>query len=174
MKLTHPKIINSSLAPAQVPGRLEFLRGPGKKIVFTNGCFDLVHPGHVDLLARARALGDFLVVGLNSDQSVRGLGKGPQRPVNPFAARAFVLAHLEAVDLVVEFEEATPLKLIELVRPQVLVKGGDYDLEQIVGRREVEAVGGTVLALPLLEGWSTTGLLQRLGRLEPGCAGSGK
>lgn len=134
----------------------------GKRIVFTNGCYDILHPGHVDLLARARAQGDVLVLGLNSDASVRSLGKGTDRPVNPFPVRAFVLAHLASVDFVVEFNESTPYELIRAVRPQVLVKGGDWSVDNIVGRDIVEADGGTVFSLPLLGGFSTTALLERI------------
>lgn len=143
-----------------LPGLLAPLR-PGRKVVFTNGCFDLLHPGHVDLLSRARALGDILVLGLNSDASVRGL-KGPTRPVVPFEDRALVLAGLASVDFVTMFDEPTPLALIEAVLPDVLVKGGDWPVESIVGREAVEAAGGTVLSLPLLPGFSTTVLIERI------------
>ena len=135
--LSHPKVVDRSGLPA----RLAPLREAGRRIVFTNGCYDILHPGHVDLLARARELGDLLVLGLNSDDSVRRLNKGAGRPFNPFAARAFVLAHLTSVDLVVGFDEDTPLELIRAVRPQVLVKGGDWGLDAIVGRDVVEADG---------------------------------
>lgn len=136
--------------------------GHGARIVFTNGCFDLLHPGHVDLLCRARSLGDLLVVGLNTDASVRALGKGPDRPVNPLQVRAFVLAHLRCVDYVASFDAPTPYDLIAAVRPDVLVKGGDWPVEHIVGRDIVQARGGTVHSLPLLLGYSTTALLQRI------------
>jgi len=138
---------------------------PGYRLVFTNGCYDILHPGHVDLLARARALGDGLILGLNSDASVRRIKGGlcgPPRPVNPQADRAFVLAGLASVDFVVLFDEDTPLQLISAVKPQVLVKGGDWDVSRIVGREVVEANGGTVASLPLLPGYSTTGLIERL------------
>lgn len=141
---------------------LNALRDERRKIVFTNGCYDILHPGHVDLLARCKAEGDLLVLGLNSDASVRRQGKTPPRPVNPFESRAFVLAHLESVDFVVGFEEDTPLRLIEAVRPDVLVKGGDWSLDKIVGREAVESRGGRVLSLPLLPGFSTTGLIERI------------
>ncbi len=134
----------------------------GQRIVFTNGCFDILHPGHVDLLSRARALGDVLVLGLNSDESVRRLGKGDDRPVNPQEHRAFVLAGLACVDYVIVFHEDTPLELVKAVRPQVLVKGGDWTPENIVGRAEVEESGGEVRSLPLIEGFSTTFLLERI------------
>lgn len=134
----------------------------GRRVVFTNGCFDLLHPGHVDLLARCREQGDILVLGLNSDASVRRQGKGADRPVNPFAVRAYVLAHLASVDYVVEFDEDTPLALITTLQPDVLIKGGDWAVDAIVGKDVVEAKGGTVLSLPLLEGFSTTGLLKTI------------
>ena len=138
------------------------LRERGKRIVFTNGCYDIVHPGHVDLLARARAMGDVLVLGLNSDDSVRRLEKGPARPVNTFNVRAFVLAHLASVDYVVEFDEDTPLELITAVQPDILVKGGDWPVNRIVGADVVLAKGGEVHSLPLLEGFSTTAIVEKL------------
>lgn len=156
--LQHHKIVSAS----ELLPQLAALREQGKKVVFTNGCFDILHPGHVDLLARSRALGDVLVLGLNSDASVQRQNKGPDRPINPFAVRAFVLAHLESVSFVVGFAEDTPLKLIELVEPEVLAKGGDWEAERIVGKAEVEAGGGRVLSLPLLAGYSTTALLERI------------
>jgi len=134
----------------------------GFRLVFTNGCFDILHPGHVDLLERARALGDGLVLGLNSDASVRSLGKGDDRPVNPEADRALVLAGLACIDWVVPFNESTPLELITAVRPQVLVKGGDWPVEKIVGREVVQAGGGGVVSLTLLPGYSTTSLVERI------------
>ncbi len=135
---------------------------PGHKMVFTNGCYDVLHAGHVDLLQRARALGDSLVLGLNSDESVKMLGKGDDRPLNSQDDRAFVLAGLECVDYIVIFHESTPLELIKGVRPQVLVKGGDWTPDKIVGREVVEKAGGEVVSLPLLEGYSTTGFLEKV------------
>jgi D-beta-D-heptose 7-phosphate kinase/D-beta-D-heptose 1-phosphate adenosyltransferase len=129
-------------------------------VVFTNGCFDVLHRGHVEYLAQARAMGDALVVGLNADDSVRRL-KGPSRPVNPEDDRAFVLAGLEAVDAVVLFGEDTPRDLIAGLLPDVLVKGGDYRPEDIVGAREVEEAGGRVVVAPLVPGRSTTSILER-------------
>jgi len=156
--LDHPAAMSrEALITALAP-----LRVQGKRIVFTNGCFDIVHPGHVDLLARARAEGDLLVLGLNSDASVRRLDKGKARPINPFPVRAFVLAHLASVDFVSEFDEDTPYELIKAVRPHVLVKGGDWPPERIVGRDIVEADGGRVLSLPLLPGFSTTALIEKI------------
>ena len=134
----------------------------GERVVFTNGVFDLLHPGHVTYLEEARALGDRLVVGLNADASVRRL-KGATRPIQCASDRARVLAGLKAVDLVVEFAEDTPLALIEALRPDVLVKGGDYTLATIVGAREVMAWGGEVRVLGFVAGKSTTGLIGRMG-----------
>lgn len=131
------------------------------KVVFTNGVFDLLHPGHVDVLTGARRRGDALVVGLNSDASVRRL-KGPDRPVRSEAERAYVLAALEAVDAVVLFEEDTPLELVRHLQPDVIVKGGDYREETIVGAREVRARGGDVVVIPLTPGQSTTSIIEKL------------
>ena len=131
------------------------------KLVFTNGCFDIIHPGHVDYLERARNMGDCLVVGLNSDASVRRL-KGPLRPVNDQHSRARVLAALACVDFVMIFEEDTPLELIRAVCPNVLVKGGDWSVDRIVGREVVQERGGTVRSIPLLEGHSTTATINRI------------
>lgn len=136
----------------------------GKRLVFTNGVFDILHAGHVTYLAQARELGDLLIVGLNSDASVRGLGKGPDRPVNCEEDRMAVLEALRAVDGVVVFEDATPEGLIEALKPEVHVKGGDYDPEQMPETPLVRSYGGEVVILPLLAGRSTTGILGRLGR----------
>ncbi|HEY9450943.1 MAG TPA: D-glycero-beta-D-manno-heptose 1-phosphate adenylyltransferase [Gemmatimonadaceae bacterium] len=133
---------------------------PGR-VVFTNGVFDLIHPGHVDVLAAARACGDALIVGLNSDASVRRL-KGPDRPVRSENERAYVLAALESVDAVVIFTEDTPLDLIVALHPDVLVKGGDYTPQTVVGRSEVEARGGRVVIVPLTRGQSTTSIIEKL------------
>jgi rfaE bifunctional protein nucleotidyltransferase chain/domain len=137
-------------------------RREGRRVVFTNGCFDLLHPGHVRYLARARAAGDLLVVGLNSDRSVRGL-KGRGRPVQSEAARAEVLAALGVVDCVVVFDAPTPIDLIRAVRPHVLAKGADWAADEIVGGEEVIADGGRVLRVPLVAGESTTRLVRRAG-----------
>ena len=136
------------------------LQSSGKKVVFTNGCFDVLHPGHLDLLARARALGDVLVVAINSDDSVRRL-KGPNRPVFPENERGEVLSALEMVDYVCTFDEDTPLEAIVAIRPDILVKGADW-LDNIVGSKEVEGWGGKVVVLPLVEGQSTTGIIERV------------
>ena len=131
------------------------------RVVFTNGVFDLLHPGHVDLLFGARRQGDALVVGLNSDASVRRL-KGPERPVRSEAARAYVLAAVAAVDAVVVFDEDTPLEIITALRPDVLVKGGDYSEPTIVGAREVRGWGGDVVVIPLTPGHSTSAIIEQL------------
>jgi len=133
----------------------------GRRVVFTNGCFDLLHPGHVRCLAEARALGDVLVVAINSDRSVRG-NKGPERPLVTEQDRAEVLAALASVDYVTIFDEPTPRELISRVLPSVLVKGADWALEQVAGREEVEAAGGCVVSIPLAPGYSTTNLVQRI------------
>jgi rfaE bifunctional protein nucleotidyltransferase chain/domain len=138
------------------------LQGQGKLAVFTNGCFDLLHLGHVRYLEAARSLGDGLIVGVNTNASVKRLGKGPGRPLNPEVDRARVLAALACVDRVVLFGEETPLALITLLAPDILVKGGDYQLDEIVGREVVLARGGRVVALPFVPGYSTTGLIERL------------
>jgi rfaE bifunctional protein nucleotidyltransferase chain/domain len=130
-------------------------------LVFTNGCFDLLHPGHVEVLHAARALGDRLVVGVNADASVRRL-KGPGRPLLPEDERALLLAALASVDVVTIFAEDTPRELIAALLPDLLVKGGDYAPEMVVGREEVEAAGGRVKILPLLPGYSTTSVLERI------------
>ena len=130
-------------------------------VVFTNGVFDLLHPGHVDVLLAARREGDALVVGVNNDESVKRL-KGPERPVRSIADRAYVLAALSMVDAVVTFEQDTPLELILRLRPDVLVKGGDYTAETIVGAQEVCEWGGRVAIVPLTPGQSTTSIIQRL------------
>jgi D-glycero-beta-D-manno-heptose 1-phosphate adenylyltransferase len=132
------------------------------RVVFTNGVFDRLHPGHSDLLTAARAAGDALIVGVNSDASVRRLGKGPERPIRRQADRAYVLAALAAVDRVVIFDEDTPLELVRALEPDVLVKGGDYREETIVGAKDVRARGGSVIVFPLREGHSTTSIIERL------------
>jgi len=138
------------------------LQTQGLRVVFTNGCFDLLHPGHVAYLEQARSQGEALIVGVNTDDSVRRLGKGAGRPVTPEFDRARVLAALTCVDRVVLFDEDTPLELITALQPDVLVKGGDYQLSKIVGREVVAARGGQVLALPFLPGYATTELLRRI------------
>ncbi len=133
----------------------------GRQVVFTNGCFDLLHPGHIGSLGQARSLGDALIVGLNSDASVRQL-KGAGRPVLPERERAEILAALECVDAVVIFNEPTPREVIARLLPDVLVKGGDWPGDQIVGREEVEAAGGRVVSIPVVPGYSTTEILRKI------------
>jgi D-glycero-beta-D-manno-heptose 1-phosphate adenylyltransferase len=133
-----------------------------RPLVFTNGVFDILHRGHVSYLAQARALGASLVIGLNSDASARGLGKGPGRPLNAEADRACVLAALESVSLVTLFDEATPVALLKLVRPDLYVKGGDYDIETLEETRWVRSWGGEARALGFIDGYSTTALVQRI------------
>lgn len=141
--------------------RVVALRRAGKRIVFTNGCFDLLHPGHIVYLREARALGDALIVGVNDDASVRRL-KGAARPINPIADRALMLSALRAVDLVLPFSEDTPIRLIEALRPDVLVKGGDYTPDTMVGADVVREAGGRVVVVPFVDGYSTTGLIERI------------
>ena len=133
----------------------------GRKVVFTNGCFDILHRGHATYLAQARELGDLLVVGLNTDASVRRL-KGPSRPVNNEGDRAFLIASLACVDFVILFDEDTPAELIQRVQPDVLVKGGDYTLDNIVGADFVLQNGGTVTTIPFVDGYSTSLTLQKI------------
>jgi rfaE bifunctional protein nucleotidyltransferase chain/domain len=140
---------------------LEPRRASGERIVFTNGCFDILHVGHARYLAQARALGDLLVVGLNSDESVRGL-KGPQRPLIPEAERAEMLAHLESVDYVCLFGESRPDNLLEVVRPHIHAKGGDYRAEDLPEAEAVRRHGGEIAILPLVEGRSTTNVIARV------------
>jgi len=131
------------------------------RVVFTNGVFDLLHPGHVDVLVGARGCGDVLVVGVNSDASVRRL-KGEGRPIRSEGERAYVLASLECVDAVTVFDQDTPLELVQTLQPDVIVKGGDYSPETVVGAREVQARGGRVVIIPLTPGHSTTSTIERL------------
>ncbi len=137
-------------------------RSEGKTIVFTNGVFDILHPGHTRYLRDARALGDLLIVGLNSDRSARAQGKAPDRPINPEAERAEVLAALACVDAVVVFDEDTPHEIITALQPDILVKGADWGENAIVGRDVVEARGGKVVRIPLAEGYSTTKLIDKV------------
>lgn len=158
--LSYEEIIGKLITPEKAVERFSKKFREGKKIVFTNGCFDLLHRGHVYYLAKARELGDVLVIGLNSDSSVTRL-KGEGRPVNNQNARAEVLGALGMVDHIILFEEDTPLNLIKIVKPDLLVKGGDYRAEEIVGYREVISWGGAVLTIPILEGYSSTSIIER-------------
>lgn len=160
MKEIHTRILSQETLLRE----RERLGQQGKKVVFTNGCFDVLHRGHVEYLNQARQLGEVLVVGLNSDDSVRRL-KGPGRPLMPQEDRAYILASLTAVDFVCIFSEDTPHQLIAKLKPDVLVKGSDYQLHEIVGRDVVEELGGRVVTLPIIPGRSTTDLIQRIAEL---------
>jgi rfaE bifunctional protein nucleotidyltransferase chain/domain len=140
---------------------LDILRAAGREIVFTNGCFDLIHTGHTRYLANAKSFGDLLIVAVNSDASVRGI-KGEKRPINTGADRMETLAALEAVDYVVLFNEPDPRRTIEELQPDVLVKGGDWPIEKIIGRDIVEAGGGKVISVGYIEGASTTGIIEKI------------
>jgi rfaE bifunctional protein nucleotidyltransferase chain/domain len=140
------------------------LKNQGKRVVFTNGCFDIIHRGHIEYLAKARKMGDILIIGLNSDKSVRQL-KGAGRPVVKMPDRAIVLAHLDMVDYVVEFGTQTPKALITKLLPDILVKGGDYSPENIVGASEVKSAGGKVVIIPFVKGRSTTGMISKISKL---------
>lgn len=140
------------------------LRGAGSRVVFTNGVFDILHPGHLRYLQHARSLGDALIVGLNSDASVRR-NKGAERPINPQEERAEVLEALECVDAVVLFEEDTPDRIIKAIQPEILVKGDDWGEDAIVGRDTVEALGGKVVRVPIEQGYSTTEIIRRIREL---------
>lgn len=135
-----------------------------RKVVFTNGCFDILHRGHIDCLGKAAAFGDFLIVGVNTDASTKRL-KGPQRPINKEGDRLLLLAALEVVDAVILFDEDTPYKLITTIKPDVLAKGGDYEINTIVGAKEVLGWGGAVQVIPYEQGYSTTGIIDKITRL---------
>lgn len=154
-----PDFLDKLCPREELPARLAALPRP---VVFTNGVFDILHRGHVQYLAQARALGASLVMGLNSDASARLLGKGPDRPINGEADRATVLAALESISLVTLFDESTPLALLAVVRPDLYVKGGDYDIETLAETALVRSWGGEARALPFLEGRSTTSLIRRI------------
>jgi rfaE bifunctional protein nucleotidyltransferase chain/domain len=149
---------------ADAVATVERLRASGKTVVFTNGVFDLLHPGHVRYLQQARALGDALIVGVNSDRSVRAI-KGPQRPITPEAERAEILAALAPVDAAVIFDEDTPHAIIAAIQPDVLVKGADWAEDAIVGRDLVEARGGRVVRMPIEPGYSTSGIIDKARRI---------
>lgn len=139
------------------------LKAKGKKIVFTNGCFDILHLGHIRYLTKAKSLGDFLVVGVNSDKSIKAI-KGPSRPINNQASRLEVLASLQVIDFVTIFNESTPEKLILSLKPDVLVKGADWKVRDIVGSEPVKAYGGRVIRIPYLKGYSTTNLIKKIAK----------
>ena len=142
------------------------LKRQGRRVVFTNGCFDLLHPGHAQVIAEARKLGDVLIVAMNSDASIRELGKGPGRPVIPQAERAEVVAAFEGVDYVTVFDTVSVQPVVARMRPDVLVKGGTWGPDEIVGREDVEAAGGRVVAVPVVEGYSTTAIVEAARKLR--------
>lgn len=146
----------------QLKATLNIVNFKDQKIVFTNGVFDILHTGHVDYLSKARDLGHFLVLGLNTDASVKRLNKGPERPINNEKARATVLGALECVDAIVLFDEETPYDLIKAIKPDVLVKGSDYAIENIVGYDIVKAKGGEVITIDLSQGFSTTNIIKKI------------
>jgi D-glycero-beta-D-manno-heptose 1-phosphate adenylyltransferase len=157
-----PEIIPSKiLTISELTQQLSRWRLMSKTIAFTNGCFDLLHPGHIASLSQAAKEADFLIVGLNSDSSTRGL-KGPGRPILDQHSRATILAALIVVDAVVIFDDPTPLELIKIISPDVLIKGGDYRLDEIVGAKEVMASGGKVVINPIVEGYSSTAILKKI------------
>ncbi len=157
-----PRGLKTKLKSLEIlKNEIKALQQQGKKIVFTNGCFDILHAGHVDIFQQARNLGDALVVAVNSDISIKKI-KGEKRPVVPQAQRMQVLAALEAIDYVVIFEEEDPLMIIEELQPDILVKGGDWPVETIVGREIVEKKGGKILSIPLMEGISTTNIIEEV------------
>lgn len=155
-------MIRKVLTSAQLTPLLDQARAMNKKIVFTNGCFDLMHVGHTRYLQAAKQLGDLLIVGVNSDESVRSLSKAPDRPIVAETQRAEVVAALGCVDYVVIFTEPDPLNLIKALQPDVLVKGGDWPIDRIIGRDVVESLGGIVKTIPLIRGMSTTAIIQRI------------
>ena len=162
MNYLPPEFETKIVAPGELAGRLALLPRP---LVFTNGCFDILHRGHVTLLAQARALGAAMVVALNSDTSVKRLGKGNDRPVNTLADRLAVMAALECVSLVTWFDEDTPIERILECRPEVLVKGGDWPVDKIVGNTEVAGWGGKTVSIPFIHQKSTTALLDKIRKL---------
>ena len=162
MNFPSPAFEAKIVAPGDLAARLAQLPRP---LVFTNGCFDIVHRGHVTLLAQARALGQTMIVALNTDESVKRLGKGDDRPVNALADRLAVIAALECVTLVTWFDEDTPLERILECRPDVLVKGGDWPVDKIVGHTDVAGWGGTTVSIPFIHQKSTTALLDKIRRL---------
>jgi rfaE bifunctional protein nucleotidyltransferase chain/domain len=162
MNFLPPAFETKIVAPADLATHLARLPRP---LVFTNGCFDILHRGHVTLLAQARALGQSMVVALNSDASVKRLGKGDDRPVNALADRLAVMASLECVSLVTWFEEDTPLERILACRPEILVKGGDWPVDKIVGNSQVAGWGGKTVSIPFIHQKSTTALLEKIRRL---------
>lgn len=158
----HKKLSEKLVTKDKLKTLLQEWNTQNQKIVFTNGCFDILHRGHVEYLSHARDLGDKLILGLNTDASVKRLGKSPERPINSEETRATILAGLECVDAVILFNEDTPYELIKFVQPDVLVKGNDYKAEDIVGYDIVTAKGGRVITIQLVDGFSTTKLIEKL------------
>lgn len=158
----HKKLSEKFLTKESLKTLLKQWNSENKKVVFTNGCFDILHRGHVEYLSHARDLGDILILGLNTDASVKRLGKSPERPINSQETRTIILAALECVDAIILFDEDTPLELIDFVQPDVLVKGSDYKAEDIVGYDIVTAKGGKVITIQLVDGFSTTKLIEKM------------
>lgn len=158
----HKKLSEKFHSKESLKNLLDTWNTENKQIVFTNGCFDILHRGHVEYLCHARDLGDKLILGLNTDASVKRLGKSPERPINSEQTRATILASLECVDAIILFDENTPLELIEFIQPDVLVKGSDYKAEDIVGYDIVTAKGGKVVTIQLVDGFSTTKLIEKM------------
>jgi rfaE bifunctional protein nucleotidyltransferase chain/domain len=154
--------VSQILTRAEAAGFARRIQNEGRAVVFTNGVFDILHPGHVRYLTAARQQGDVLIVGINADASVRRLAKGPDRPLNPEDERAEVLAALAVVDAVVIFDEDTPAEIVRACQPDILAKGADWPADQIVGRDTVEARGGRVVRMPVEAGYSTTALVERI------------
>jgi rfaE bifunctional protein nucleotidyltransferase chain/domain len=158
----HKKLSEKLVTKDKLKTLLQEWNTQNQKIVFTNGCFDILHRGHVEYLSHARDLGDKLILGLNTDASVKRLGKSPERPINSEETRATILAGLECVDAIILFNEDTPYELIKFVQPDVLVKGNDYKAEDIVGYDIVTSKGGKVITIQLVDGFSTTKLIEKL------------
>ncbi len=160
--LFHSTLTDKIVSKEMALQKISALKSNNKKIVFTNGCFDILHPGHVDYLVHARHFGDCLVLGLNTDNSVKRLNKAPNRPINDEQTRAIVLAGLACIDFIVLFDEETPYELINYLQPNVLVKGSDYAVEKIVGYDVVKKNGGEIVTVPMIEGYSTTKLINKI------------
>ncbi len=158
----HQSLKSKVKSKEEVLKLISTLRTANKKVVFTNGCFDILHPGHVDYLCQARDFGEYLVLGLNTDASVKKLNKAPNRPINDEITRSLVLAGLACIDAIVFFDEETPYELISFLKPDILVKGDDYKVENIVGQDIVLGAGGKVLTIPMLQGYSTTKLIEKI------------
>lgn len=160
--LFHNKLFSKLYTKETIATVIEDWKTNNQKIVFTNGCFDILHRGHVEYLAKAKDLGTILIIGLNTDDSVKRLGKAPDRPINNEETRAIVLSALECVDAIILFNEDTPLQLIEFILPNVLVKGSDYKVENIIGYKAVTENGGEVKTIDFVQGFSTTSILKKL------------